>query len=96
MKIYEWLQHIFREKVNIFFKGFLSISLPIGVFLFGSTFSGTRGFIIAYILKLIATVIAGVIGGCASVGGADLYKWAKEKYFGRKQKVKQKRNRKAA
>ncbi len=96
MKIYDWAKIILREKFSVFYKGFLSTSLPIGILLFGSSFSGTRGFIIAYILKLIATMIAGTIGGFASVAGTDMYKWAKDKYFVKKQRIRQKRKRKTA
>lgn len=91
-RIYEWLKTLWGEKINIFIKGATSGWLVSGVLLFGSNLSDQSAFIIAYLVKVIAVGISGLISGCATVMGNDLYHWAKDKILKKKVKRKQNRN----
>lgn len=91
-RIYEWLKTLWGEKINIFIKGATSGWLVSGVLLFGSNLSDQGAFIIAYLVKVIAVGISGLISGCATVMGNDLYHWAKDKFLKKKVKRKQNRN----
>jgi len=96
MRIYEWAKIIIKEKVNIFFRGFIGFGLTTGIFLFGSSFDGTTAFLLAYFIKLVAVLISGVLGGFATILGNDIYQWAKAKIQNKKQLVRQRRKKKAA
>jgi hypothetical protein len=92
-RIYEWIKVLWREKVNLFFKGATSGWLLSGILLFGSNLSDKTAFLLAYIIKVFAVTVSGIISGFATVAGSDMYKWAKEKYITRKQiKSKRKNN----
>jgi len=78
-RIYEWIKLLFKEKVNIFIKGATGGWLLSGIFLFGSHFDSKTSFLIAYLIKVFAVTVSGVVSGFATVFGNDLYKWAKEK-----------------
>lgn len=89
-RIYEWLKTLWGEKINIFIKGATSGWLVSGVLLFGSNLSDQGAFLVAYLIKVIAVGVSGLISGCATVMGNDLYQWAKDKFL--KKKVKRNRN----
>lgn len=89
-RFYEWLKIIWGEKINLFIKGATSGWVISGIFLFGSNISDKSAFLIAYIIKVFAVTISGLISGCATVAGNDLYKWMKEKIV--KRTLKRKRN----
>lgn len=83
-RFYEWLKVIWREKINIFIKGATGGWLVSGVLLFGSNLSDKSAFLLAYLVKVFAVTVSGVISGFATVAGNDIYKWVKAKYVGKK------------
>jgi|SRR5688572_28862182 hypothetical protein len=87
-RIYEWLKVIWREKINIFIKGATGGWLVSGVLLFGSNLSDKSAFLLAYLVKVFAVTVSGVISGFATVAGNDMYKWVKAKYISKKTKTK--------
>lgn len=89
-RIYEWLKALWGEKINVFIKGCTGGWVLTGIFLFGSNLSDKSSFLIAYLVKVFAVAISGLISGCATVMGNDLYKWAKAKML--KKTAKRKRN----
>lgn len=92
-RIYEWVKVLWREKVNLFFKGATSGWIISGIFLFGSNLNDKTAFLLAYIIKVFAVTVSGVISGFATVAGNDMYKWVKERYITKKQtKLKRKNN----
>lgn len=93
-RIYEWLKILWTEKINIFIKGATGGWVVSGIFLFGSNLSDKGAFLIAYLIKVFAVGVSGLISGCATVAGNDLYKWAKEKIIKKKVKRKQIKNEK--
>ncbi len=92
--LYEWLKVLWVEKINVFIKGATGGWIVSGLFLFGSNFSDKGSFLIAYLIKVFAVAISGLISGYATVLGNDLYKWSKEMFLKKKIKRKQKRNEK--
>lgn len=91
-RLYEWLTILWREKINLFFKGATSGWVVSGILLFGSNLSDKGAFLIAYLIKVFAVGISGLISGCATVAGNDLYKWAKDRITKKKTKRKQNKN----
>lgn len=91
-RIYEWLKIIWGEKINIFIKGATSGWILSGVLLFGSGLSDKGSLLIAYVVKVFAVTISGLISGCATVMGNDLYHWAKAKIIKKNTKRKQRNN----
>lgn len=91
-RIYEWLKILWGEKINLFFKGATSGWVVSGLLLFCGNFSDKGAFLIAYLIKVFAVGVSGLISGCATVAGNDLYKWAKEKIINKKIKRKQNTN----
>ena len=92
-RFYEWIKIILQEKINIFFKGATSGWLLAGVLLFGSNISTKDSFIVAYLVKLFAVAVTGVISGFATVFGNDAYKWMKVRVVKRRRTTsKNKRN----
>lgn len=89
-RIFDWLKLIWGEKINLFIKGATSGTIISGLFLFGSNLSDKGAFLLAYLIKVLAVAISGLISGCATVMGNDLYHWIKEKIV--KKKAKRKRN----
>ena len=80
-RFYEWLKILWGEKINIFIKGATGGWIISGIFLFGSNLSDKSAFLLAYLIKVFAVTVSGVISGFATVAGNDMYKWAKEKYL---------------
>lgn len=91
-RIYEWLKVIWGEKVNVFIKGATSGWIISGLFLFNSHISNKRAFLLAYLVKVFAVTVSGVISGFATVFGNDAYKWVKDRVVKRKTKTKRKNN----
>jgi len=91
-RIFDWLKILWGEKINIFIKGATGGWIVSGIFLFGSNLSHKSAFLIAYLVKVFAVGVSGLISGCATVAGNDLYKWAKDKIAKRKTKRKQNKN----
>lgn len=91
-RIYEWLKVLWGEKINVFIKGCTGGWVLTGIFLFGSNLSDKSSFLIAYLIKVLAVGVSGLISGCATVMGNDLYHWAKDKFLKKKVKRKQNRN----
>lgn len=100
MRIHEWAKFIYnvaKEKVSVFYKGFVGGSLVSGTLLFGGPVHSTTLLIYAYLIKVIAVLVAGLVSGFATVLGNDIYHWMKEKMT--KQRIKRqqkKRTKKAA
>lgn len=95
-RFYEWLKFLVREKINIFYKGFCSGTILSWIFLFGSDIHSKVFILYAYLIKVLAVVIGGVLSGFATVLGNDVYKWLKAKITNRKSVTKSKRKNKAA
>lgn len=95
-RLFEWLKFFIKEKINIFYKGFWGGSIVSGIFLFGSNFHSTTLFIYAYLIKVLAVVITGLISGFTTVLGTDLYYWTKNKILNRKPETKKRQKRRAA
>src|ERR1044072_2230787 len=91
-RIYEWLRVIWGEKINIFIKGATGGWIISGIFLFNSSISDKRAFLFAYLIKVFAVTVSGVISGFATVFGNDMYKWLKEKVIKKKTKIKRNDN----
>ncbi len=91
-RFYEWLKIIWGEKINIFIKGATGGWIISGIFLFGSNLSDKSAFLLAYLVKVFAVTVSGVISGFATVAGNDKYKWVKEKYLTKKQIKKRRDN----
>ncbi len=93
-RIYEWLKVIWGEKINVFIKGATGGWIISGIFLFGSNFSDKGAFLLAYLVKVFAVTVSGVISGFATVFGNDMYKWVKAKVIKRRilHKTKRKSN----
>lgn len=99
MRIYEWAKIIYnvaKEKINIFYRGFFGGSIISGTLLFGSSASSTTLLIYAYLIKVLAVLIAGLISGFATILGSDVYHWLKAKLINRKTKRQKRRTKKAA
>lgn len=95
-RFYEWLRFFIGEKINIFYKGFYSGTILSGIFLFGSNLN-SKGFLLyAYLIKVLAVVITGVLSGFATVLGNDIYHWVKSKMVNKRASIKSKRKNKAA
>lgn len=95
-RIYEWVKIIFQEKINVFFKGAMSGWLLAGIFLFGSNINTKDSLLIAYLIKVFAVTVTGVISGFATVFGNDAYKWVKAKVLKRKITSHKSKRKKAA
>lgn len=95
-RLFEWIKFFIKEKINIFYKGFWGGGIISGIFLFGSNFSSTTIFIYAYLIKLLAVVITGLISGFTTVLGNDLYQWMKSKIIDHKKETKKRPKRRAA
>ena len=95
-RFYEWIKFFIKEKVNIFYKGFCSGSILSWIFLFGSDFNSKVFLLYAYLIKVFAVVVSGVLSGFATVLGNDVYKWVKTKITNKKSAIKSKRKNKAA
>jgi len=95
-RIYEWIKHLFKEKVNIFIKGATGGWLLSGIFLFGSHFDSKTSFLIAYLIKVFAVTVSGVISGFATVFGNDMYRWVKSKVIKKRVSNKSNKRKKAA
>jgi hypothetical protein len=93
-RIYEWLKILWGEKINIFIKGATGGWIVSGMFLFGSSLSDKGAFLVAYFIKVVAVGVSGLISGCATVMGNDMYHWTKSKILKRKVKRKQIKNEK--
>lgn len=93
-RIYEWLKILWGEKINVFIKGATGGWLISGIFLFNSSISDKRAFLLAYLIKVFAVTVSGVISGFATVFGNDMYKWLKEKVIKKKTKTKRNNNEK--
>lgn len=91
-RIYEWLKVLWGEKINVFIKGATGGWVISGIFLFGSNISDTSAFLLAYLIKVFAVTVAGIISGFATVFGNDVYKWVKQKVIKKKTKTKRKNN----
>lgn len=91
-RIYEWVKVIWSEKINIFIKGATGGWIISGIFLFGSNISDQTAFLLAYIVKVFAVAVSGVISGFATVFGNDMYKWIKARIIKKKTKIKRKNN----
>lgn len=99
MNIYEWAKIVInfaKEKINIFYRGFFGGSIISGTLLFGGSVNSTTLLFYAYIIKVLAVLIAGLISGFATVLGNDIYHWAKAKLIKRKAKIQKRRTKKAA
>lgn len=84
MRIHEWAKFIYnvaKEKINVFYKGFVGGSLVSGTLLFGGSVHNSTfiSLIFAYLIKVIAVLVAGFISGFATVLGNDIYLWVKGK-----------------
>lgn len=95
-RLYEWIRFFINEKINIFYKGFCSGSILSWILLFGSDFNSKVFLLYAYIIKVFAVVVSGVLSGFATVLGNDVYKWLKAKITNKKSVIKSKRKNKAA
>lgn len=95
-RFYEWLKFFIKEKINIFYKGFCSGSILSGIFLFGSNLNPQTFLLYAYLIKVLAVVITGVLSGFATVLGNDMYHWIKSRIIKKKSTLKSKRKNKAA
>lgn len=95
-RFYEWLKVIWGEKINIFIKGATGGWIISGIFLFGSNLSDKGAFLLAYMIKLFAVTVSGIISGFATVFGNDLYKWAKARILKRKSISNKSKRKKAA
>lgn len=95
-RFYEWLKFIIKEKVNVFYKGFCSGSILSWIFLFGSDFHSKVFLLYAYLIKVLAVIISGLLSGFATVLGNDVYKWVKTKITNKKSITKHRRKNKAA
>lgn len=95
-RFYEWIKFIIKEKVNIFYKGFCSGSILSWIFLFGSDFHSKIFLLYAYLIKVLAVIISGILSGFATILGNDVYKWVKAKISNKKSTNKQRRKNKAA
>jgi hypothetical protein len=91
-RIYEWVKVIWREKINLFFKGATSGWVLSGVLLFGSNLSDKTAFLLTYLIKVFAVTVSGIISGFATVAGSDMYKWAKERIIKKRTKTKRNNN----
>lgn len=87
-RIYEWLRILWQEKINIFIKGATGGWIISGIFLFNSNISDKRAFLLAYLIKVLAVTVSGVISGFATVFGNDMYKWIKAIVIKKKTKIK--------
>lgn len=83
-RFYEWIKFLLQEKVNIFFKGAWSGWIISGIFLFGSSFDSKTAFILAYLIKVFAVLITGLLSGFATILGNDIYHWLKNKVMKRR------------
>jgi hypothetical protein len=95
-RLYEWIRILIKEKINIFYKGFCSGSILSWIFLFGSGFNSEVFLLYAYLIKVFAVVVSGVLSGFATLLGSDFYKWVKSKIANKKSAIKSKRKNKAA
>src|SRR5688572_23663150 len=85
-RIYEWLKILWGEKINIFIKGATGGWIISGIFLFGSNISDKGALLLAYLIKLFAVTVTGLVSGFATVFGNDMYHWVKGKLLNRKRK----------
>ena len=95
-RLYEWLKALWQEKINIFIKGFCGGGIVSGIFLFGSSINDAAFLVLAYILKILAVGVSGLISGCATVLGNDFAAWVKAKWKKRTIKRSQNPKKKAA
>lgn len=95
-RFYEWVKLFIREKINIFYKGFCSGTILSWIFLFGSDFHSKVFILYAYLIKVLAVVVSGVLSGFATVLGNDIYHWVKSRIVKKKSVIKSKRKNKAA
>lgn len=79
-RLYEWLKALWQEKINVFIKGFCGGTIISGIFLFRESVGDTASLFFIALLKVIATGIAGVVSGCATVLGNDFAAWLKVKW----------------
>jgi hypothetical protein len=79
-RLFEWLKALWQEKINLFIKGFCGGTIISGIFLFRESVSDPAALVVIALLKLLATGIAGVVSGCATVLGNDFAAWIKLKW----------------
>lgn len=95
-RFYEWIKFFISQKINIFYKGFCSGTILSWIFLFGSDFHSKVSLLYAYLIKVLAVVISGILSGFATVLGNDIYHWVKAKMTNKKSVIKSKCKNKAA
>lgn len=79
-RLYEWLKALWQEKINVFIKGFCGGTIISGIFLFRESVHDPASLVFIALLKLLATGIAGIVSGCATVLGNDFAAWLKAKW----------------